>query len=495
MKKTLWILFALTVVTSSVFAQNLADFEKKVTEFTLDNGMHFIVIEKHEAPVVSFYTYANVGSVDEDTGITGMAHLFEHMAFKGTTTVGTKDITKEMAAMDKEDDAFLKLRAERDKGNGADPALLKKYEQDLDAAVEDAKQYVVSNELGDAIDRAGGVGLNAETQSDATVYYYSLPSNKLELWFSLESGRFLDPVLREFYTEKNVVMEERRLSVENRPIGSLLEDFLGAAYEAHPYGQSGIGWMTDLQHISRPEALAFFKKHYVPANLTFGIVGDVDPKQARQLAETYFGRIPSSPPAAPVHTVEPEQRGERRVVRKDKSQPVIIFGYHKGNILDPDEEVWGVMSDILGRGRASRLYTDLVKKKQIAISTSGFSGFPGDKYPNMMLFYAFPATGHSNDECQAALFDEVEKIKKEPVTEDELKKAKTRARADLIHELDSNAGLAQLVATYQGLTGDWRNLFKDLDKLNAVTAQDIQRVANKYLTDNNRTVATIETIQ
>jgi len=493
--RVLSVIAFLCVLAAPVFSQNLADFEKKVTAFKLDNGLQFIIVQRHEAPVVSFFTYANVGSVNDASGMTGMAHLFEHMAFKGTTTIGTKDVTKELEAMDREDEAFTKLRAEKLKGSSANDELIKKYDQEFAKAREDAKQWVESNEFSDAIKRAGGVGLNANTQGDSTRYYYSLPSNKLELWFSLESDRFLNPILREFYTEKDVVMEERRLRVDSSPVGRLIEEVLAASFKAHPYGVPGIGWMSDLQYISRPEALSFFKQYYGPENLTIAIAGDVDPAQARKLAETYFGRIATAPQPEPIHTVEPEQTGERRVTLQDKSQPLVVVAYHKGNVLDPDEETFGVMADIIGRGRASRLYTDLVKTKKIAISTSGFPDFPGDKYPNLMVFYAFPAADHTNEECESAILQEIEKLKKEPVSEEELKKAKTRSRADLIRSLDSNSGVAEEVASYQVLTGDWRNLFRSLDKINAVTAQDVQRVAQKYLTESNRTVAGIKTIQ
>lgn len=483
------------VMVSPAFPQSLPDFEKKVTDFKLDNGLQFIIVERHEAPVVSFFTYANVGSVDEVTGISGMAHLFEHMAFKGTTTVGTKDISKELEAMDKEDQAFLKLRNEKLKGRLASPELIAKYQDELSKASEEARQSVESNEFEEAVKQAGGVGINANTQSDSTRYYYSLPSNKIELWFSLESDRFLNPVLREFYTEKNVVMEERRMRVESNPIGKVVEDLLATAFKAHPYGVPGLGWMSDLQNISRPEAVAFFKKYYGPENLTIAIVGDVDPAQARSLAEKYFARIPAAPQPEQVHTVEPVQNGERRILLEDKSQPVVVIGFHKGDIYDPDQEPFEVMADIIGRGRASRLYTDLVKNQKIAISTSGFPDFPGEKYPSLMLFYAFPSAQHSNEECEKAILAEIEKLKTDLVSEDELKKAKTRSRADLIRSLGSNTGISEEVASYQALTGDWRNLFRSLDKIDAVTAADIQRVAKKYLTESNRTVASIKTIQ
>jgi predicted Zn-dependent peptidase len=475
-------------------AQNLADFEKKVTEFTLDNGLKFIVVERHEAPVASFYTYADVGSVDEVKGITGLAHVFEHMAFKGTTTVGTKDLAKEQEAMKKEDEAFDRLRRERNKGALADSNKIKQLEQEFEAAKKAAQEWVKSNEMGEAIDRAGGVGLNASTNWDATDYYYSLPSNKMELWFSLEADRFLNPVLREFYTEKNVVMEERRLRTESQPFGRLIEEFFSAAYKAHPYGEPVVGHMSDLKTMTRAEAEAFFKKYYGANNLTIAIAGDVNPTQVKQLAQTYFGRLPASPKPDPVETVEPEQLGERRVVVEDKAQPIVAIGYHKGNIYHPDDAIFTVMSDILGRGRTSRFHKTLVKDKKIAIDAGSVVGIPGSKYPNLMIMYAVTSKGHTAEECEAVMYEEIERLKNEPVSAEELKKSKTNARADLIRRLDSNSEIAGQLAFYQAVTGDWRNLFRRLDQIDAVTAADIQRVAKQYLIAKHRSVGLIKTV-
>jgi predicted Zn-dependent peptidase len=485
----------LIVFASSLYAQNLQEFEKKLTQFRLDNGITFLVYERHEVPVVSFFTYADTGSVDEQTGETGLAHIFEHMAFKGTTIIGTKDIQKEQAAMNKEDEAFGNLRAERDKRDHADPKKIEQLQKAFEEAKTEAAQYSNGQEFTEAISRAGGKGLNAETSADATQYYYSLPSNKLELWFTLESDRFLNPVLREFYQEKDVVMEERRMSVDSEPEGRLGEELLAAAFKAHPYGEPTVGWMSDLQSIGRPEAVAFFKTHYIPANLTIAIVGDADPQQVKQLAHTYFDRLPASPKPRPVETVEPEQQGERRVTLAEKTQPFVVIAFHKGDVLNADEEAFNVLSDVIGRGRASRLYKNLIKQKKIAIHVEAGDGDPGNKYPNLMEFYIVPSQGHSPEECEQATYQEIDRLKSELITPEELKKAKNRARADVIRSLGDNIGIAQLLALNQALTGDWRSLFRDIDKLNAVTAQDVQRVARQYLTEKNRTVGTTKTTE
>jgi predicted Zn-dependent peptidase len=312
---------------------------------------------------------------------------------------------------------------------------------------------------------------------------------------SMESDRFANPVLREFYKERDVVMEERRMSTESQPIGRLMEEFMAIAYKAHPYGEPIVGHMSDIETLTRAEAETFFKKYYGPSNLTIAIVGDVTPKEIKRLAEIYFSRIQSVPKPDPVETVEPPQLGQRRVVVEDPSQPFVLIGYHKPGINHPDNAVFDAITDIVGMGRTSRLYKSLVKDKKIAVAASGFQGLPGNKYPGLFLYFAVPAKGHTSQQCEEAIYTEIERLKTEPVTPQELEKAKTRSRASLIRQLDSNRGLAAELTFYQVVTGDWRNLFKQLDKIDKVTAEDIQRVANEYFTSKNRTVGVIETSQ
>jgi predicted Zn-dependent peptidase len=473
-------------------AQDLTEFEKRMTEFTLNNGLKFLVLQRHEAPVVSFHTYADVGSVDEVKGITGLAHLFEHLAFKGTKTVGTKDYQAETKAMAKMDEAFLAIKAEQRKGEKADKAKLEQLQKQFEDAQNQAQNYLVHDEFEEVYSRAGATGFNAYTSWDATQYIVSLPSNKAGLWMSLESDRFANPVVREFYKEKDVVMEERRM-MENNPQDRLIEEFMAIAYKSHTYGEPVVGHMSDLKTMTRAEAEAFFKKYYEPSNLTMAIVGDINPQQVKILAEKYFSRIPGGPKPEPVETEEPPQRGERCVVVEDPSQPLVVIGYHKPGINHPDNAVFDAITDIAGMGRTSRLYKALVKEKKIAIAASALQGVPGNKYPGLFLFYAVPAKDHTNQECQQAIYAEIERLKTEPVSSEELKKAKTRSRADLIRQLDSSSGLAAELTFYEVVTGDWRNLFKQLDKIEKVEASDIQRVAKEYFTSKNRTVGVIET--
>lgn len=482
------VVLCLAIPAARIQAQDLATFEKSVTEHTLANGMKFIIVERREVPVVSFHLYADVGSVDEEAGVSGMAHMFEHMAFKGTSDIGTQDAQAEKEALAKVDELYAALQEEQRKASSADPERIARLTEAFEKAKEEAAQYVEPNEFTRVIEENGGVGLNASTSWDATRYYLSYPSNKVELWFSLESARFLDPVLREFYKERDVVIEERRLRVDSQPIGKLIEEFLAVAYKAHPYGRNAVGWQSDLENMTRPQAQRFYEKHYTPPHLTAAVVGDVDADEVLRLAEIYFGRIPSRPRPDPLWTAEPPQPGERRLTVHAQSQPILLMGYHKPAVQHRDDAVFDAVQDVLSGGRTSRLYRSLVQDQKIAMAAGGFPGFPGDKYPNLFLFYSFPSAGHTNQENEQAMLAEIERLKTEPVTEEELSRVKRRARAGLIGGLDSNAGLAAELADYQVKTGDWRNLFRAIDAIERVTREDIQRVANEYFTEKNRTV-------
>jgi predicted Zn-dependent peptidase len=489
MRNRLAVLLLAAFLAPPLRPQDLKQFEKSVTEFTLANGLHFIAVERHEAPVVSFHTYANVGSVNDPRGETGMAHMFEHMAFKGTDKVGTRNYAEEKKALEAVNKAFDALEAEKNKGIRADKAKIEQLTRTFHAAVEAAGKYAESEEFSRIIEESGGVGLNAATSPDSTVYFYSLPSNRIELWFYLESERFLHPVFRDFYKERDVVAEERRMRTDSNPVGKLIEVFLGESFIAHPYGQPAVGWPSDLENLSATEAEQFFKKHYVPANLTIAVVGDIDPRQVRELAEAYFGRLPARPLPPPEHTVEPPQEGERRVQLESPAQPVVAVGYKKPSEYDPDRAVFDVISSVLSGGRTGWFYKEMVRDKQISLDAGGFPDFPGNKYPGLFIFYSFPTTGHTVEENEKVMYALIEKLKTEKVDTETLNMVKTKNRAALIRKLDSNAGLAAELAAYYAQFGDWRQLFYSLDEINKVTADDVQRVAKKYFKKEARTVA------
>ena len=470
---------------------SLASFEKSVTEFTLANGMKFIAVERHRVPIVAFDLYVDVGAVDESTGLTGVSHLFEHMAFKGTRTIGTKDYVAEKKAMQTQDEAYTALMAEREKGSGADPSKLKMLEENFQKASQPLEKMSEGDEYSKILERSGAAGLNAATSHDNTQYTMSLPSNKIELWFSMESASFLEPVMREYYKERDVVLEERAMRTESDPSGKLQEEFLHAAFKAFPYGQPVVGHRSEISVLRRAEAEKYFREHYVASAMTAVLVGDLDPKQVKRLAETYFGRLPKRPRPAPIRTVEPAQEGERSVEVEAQAQPLLIVGYHKPSIMDKDRAVFAAISDILGGGRTSWLYESLVKEKKIAVAAEASDGYPGYKYPDLFIVFAVPSAGHTAAEDLKAVEEQINRLKTEKISPQMLEEVKTRTRAAVIRSMRSPEGLAETLAENQALEGDWRQLFKDIDEIGAVTAADIQRVAQKYFEKKNCTVGMI----
>ncbi len=480
------------LLRSSAPAQDMASFEKRITVKVLKNGLTVILCERPEAPVFSFFTIVDAGAVQDPQGQSGMAHMFEHMAFKGTDRIGTTDYAKEKVALEKVDRAWAAYDHADRKQTGRDAKEVAVLKTAFDNAVEDANQYVIKNRFGEIVEREGGVGLNASTSMDSTQYFYSLPANRFEIWAYLESARFSNPVLREFYKERDVVHEERRLRTDSSPVGKMIEQFMAAAYTAHPYGRSGVGWPSELDHLTAPEAAQFYRKYYTPSNTVIALVGALKPEQVFPIVEKYFGPIPSGPKPEPLTTVEPDQFAERTVVMREKSQPFYIEGYHRPSDLDPDDAVYDVISDLVSQGRTSRLYRSMVRDQKIAAGAAGFSGLPGTKYPGLFSFFAIPLPGHTTQEMAQAIHEQIERLKNEDVSDEELQMVKTRTKANLIRQLANNQGLAIQLASSQQRYGDWRELFRSVDKIDKVTKADIRRVANKTFVAGNRTVAMIE---
>ncbi len=494
MRRTLpFLLLFIVLSLSSALAQDIASFEKRITVKKLPNGLTLMVLERPEAPVFSFFTYVDAGDVQDPKGKGGLAHMFEHMAFKGTDKIGTLNYPAEKKALDVVEVKFREYERERLRPVGRDPKRLQAAEEAWRKSIDEAQKYVVPNEFSEIIESAGGEDINASTSMDATHYFYSLPSNRFELWAYLESERFLHPVFREFYTERDVVHEERRMRTDSNPLGRLLEEFLGASFIAHPYHENGIGFPSELDAFSATDASNFFQKYYVAPNMVIAVVGDVKASQAMPIMERYFSRLPKAEKPEDLSTVEPPQKAERSTTLREISQPYFLEGYHRPSYLDPDDAVYDVISDLLSSGRTSRLYRALVRDKRIAANASGFSGFPGVKYPNLFAFYAIPAQGHTPGEIKDAMHTEINRLITEDVTDDELKMVKTRMRADLVRGLAENEGLAEDIATYQTLYGDWRELFRSVDRVDKVTKADIRRVAAKTFVPENRTISTLET--
>jgi predicted Zn-dependent peptidase len=482
------------VIYSFALGQDLASFEKRTTVKKLENGLTVIICERPEAPVFSFFTLVDAGSVQDPMGKTGLAHMFEHMAFKGTDTIGTRDAAGEKVALQRVEDAYAAYIAERDKPVNRDEQKLEQLQQAWKDAIAAADKFSApyNNEFGKIVEGEGGEGMNAFTNLDETAYHYSFPVNRLELWAYLESERFLHPVMRQFYKERNVVIEERRMRTDSNPIGRLLEQFTEEAFAAHPYHRPTIGWISDLNSFSATDAQKFFDKYYVPSNMVVTVVGDLKASDAMPVIEKYFSRIPARPRPDEFTTTEPPQNSERRVVLHEQAQPLYLEGYHRPDYRSADDQIYDAIADLMSNGRTSRLYRALVRDKQIASDSAGFTGLPGNKYPHLFAFYAFPIPGHKTQEVADAIHAEIERLKKEDISDDELKMIKTRAKANLIRSLGSNEGLAFALGLNQARYDDWRELFRSVDRIDKVTKADIRRVANQTFVPGNRTVGIIE---
>ncbi len=476
----------------------------KVREEMLENGMRLLMVERHDVPTVACGFTARVGSVNEPQGITGITHLFEHMMFKGSKTIGTSDWPKEEAVlaqqdavrgeMEKEYTALrAKLRLGEISGSIYDPAnqtpRLKELKAELEKLYEEEKKYIVKEELETTYARAGGSGLNAFTSEDQTVYFVTLPANKLELWFWIDSDRLQSPVFREFYSERDVVREERRLAVESTPTGLIEEAFEAMFWEASPYSHPVIGWPSDVESITRAQAEDYFAKHYAPNNVTAVLVGDFNPEHALELARKYFGRIPRGvvPPPEMI-TAELSQPAEKRMAAEAETNPEVTIRFHAVPFNHSDSFPLTLAADILNK-RTGRLYKSLVEGKQVAVGEPYAFARPM-KYEGTFEVGAEVKDGSSPEAVEAALMAELTALAEQPVDERELTKVKNQVLADSYRKLQSNMSLLIQLLVYDS-EGDWKFLNDEAGKLQAVTAADVQRVAKTYFTPDRRSVLTL----
>lgn len=488
-----FLLFIFCVATSlfAVDVDPIQQLEKRIVEHTLKNGMKVLILERTLAPLVSFEMMFRAGGVDEITGKTGLAHLFEHLMFKGSQTVGTKDYQKEKPILDEMDKVAGELIVEESKGERADLEKIKSLKKKMEELESEHQKLIIPAEFDEIYQREGGEGLNAFTSQDMTGFVVSLPSNKWELWPVLESDRMAHPVLREFYKEKDVVMEERRMRYENAPNGKLWENFIAAAFMCHPYGSPTIGWMSDIKKLVRADAENFYKTHYAPNNAVVSIVGDVHPQEVIEKLEKYFVQVTSQSLSSEIVTEEPLQSGERRLKVYFDSEPLLIMGFHKPNPPHPDNFALEMLTQILGRGRTSRFYRNIVEKK-IAVSAWASNGDPGERYPNLVLFGGVARSPYGNQDLEKAIMREIEKLQNEKIPDRELQKIRNQIESEFISNLSSNGEMASQLAYCQAVLGDWHYPFRYLDRIRKVTPDDIQRVAIKYLQNRSATIAFLE---
>ena len=497
MKRTWTLIFIFMALAFSAFS---ADVTLDVKEHVLSNGLKILMVKTPGVPRVVCHVYYKVGSINERPGITGIAHVHEHMMFKGTKMMGVTDFEAD-GAIDREIDGLMdKIYREKYwNPDGGDSEKIAQWQKEVDELVKAEKKYIIKDQLWELYMKNGGTGLNASTSNEVTGYYVTLPSNKVELQMLLESDRMANAYFREFYSEKDVVMEERRLR-ENSP-GSLFNEQVNAAfYAASPYHWNVIGWMDDLRKMTKADMVEFHDKYYVPNNCVAIYVGSFDPTALGAMAEKYFGRIPRGKDVEPIRTFEPPQYSEKRMYGQGPAPTGLQLMFHIPPEGHPDAAALSVVADALGAGGGrgfrgmgggsgtGRLYKTLVRDKELAVSASASSR--PQWYVGAFQFSATPRVDKNvlPEDLEKAIWAEVEKIKKEGVTPDEIQKAKNRSEAMFIRALDSAMGLAMRAGRAE-LNRGWRSLADDVEAVKKVSNDDVKRVAAKYFVKDNSLTA------
>ncbi len=468
-----------------------------VTEVVLDNGMRVLMVYKEGRPNIAAGWVAHVGSANERPGITGISHLFEHMMFKGSQRIGTSDFAKDRdirARLDAVRDAmFEKERDYRElvrhgKGDSIDDPALQGEEMEalkarFDALIQEQRGTMVKDEFDQIYTESGATGMNAFTNRDMTVYFIKVPRNKLELWFWMESERLNQPVFREFYSERDVVYEERRMRTDSTPTGKQDEVFDSLFWRGHPYGWPVIGWPSDISAITRAQAEEFFGLYYAPGNITAALVGEFDIDHATELAESYFGRIPSSSQPPPdVITLAMPQAGELFYRASLEAPPEAVLRYHTTAFDGEDDPALQVLAEVLS-SKTGPLYRRLVLEEQIAVQVG--AGQNGGKYDGSFSLYATGKESADPERLREMLLHEVALIQQHGVADSELQKVKNRLAAAKYRRLRSPFGLLVQLLYYDGLR-DWRVMDSYMERLIDVDVAALQRVAKNYLVADNR---------
>ncbi|MCX7678280.1 MAG: insulinase family protein [Spirochaetes bacterium] len=482
------IMFLVVLLSHSVFASE-ANIDRyltqKVFETYLSNGIKVLLIDRGYAPTLALIISFKVGSADESYDTIGAAHLLEHMLFKGTEKIGTKDYAKERKLLEEieavgETVDYLRLSSPTNE-------MIPKLEARLKELQEKHRQLVSDERYDKIYSSHGGIGFNAGTSRDMTSYVIELPSSKLELWAEMESERLCKPVFREFYTERDTVYEERLMRIDSDGSSLLYETFIATAFLSHPYRHPIIGWKSNIKSLSINKIRDFYYTHYIPSRMTIAIVGKQEVKKTVSVLESHFGKIPPRPVPKPIAIQEPPKRGERRCVVKFNAQPQILVGWHVPNFTSKDYFALDVLEGLLGDGKTSRLYRSLVLEKKIASRVEAWNGFPGGRFNSLFVISASPRVPHTTEELEHAIYREIENMK-EDLQDEEIQRVKNRIESSLVFTLESNMGIARYLSYFDTITGDWRNFANYFTLICNVHKSDILYVLNTYFKDENRTV-------
>lgn len=463
---------------------------KNVKTARLSNGVTVMMLDRGYAPTLALIISFRVGSVDESYDSIGIAHLLEHMLFKGTDKIGTTDYAREKKIQDRVaavGDTIDGLRLS-DPGN----AMLSRLEKELKDLQEKQKQYHDNSTYDFIYSSRGGVNFNASTSRDRTAYTLELPASGLELWAQMESERLRNPVMRGFFTERDTVLEERLMRYDSEGVAALYETFLATAFTAHPYRHPTIGWRSNIPFLSIYGVERFYREHYVPARMNIAVVGRQDTAKTLATLERYFGKLEQAPSPRETAIREPAQKGERRFALKFDANPYLLIGWHKPSYPSRVDYAFDMLASLLADGRTSRLHRSLVLEKKIAASVSAWNGFPGARYDSMFVIAGVPRSPHTAEELEREIYAEIERVRTDLKSE-EVRRVKSRMESSMVFEMDSNMGIAGALSYYQTVFNNWRYMADYLPAINSVTEDEIKTAINRYLVADNRTVGILVT--
>jgi predicted Zn-dependent peptidase len=483
MKKVIFWFFLIGLL--SLNAIEFSEMKNQVKEINLENGAKILVIEDHSAPIVHCVTKANVGGVNEVPGITGIAHFLEHLAFKGSKTIGTSNYEQEKIILDKEDEVFDRLLKAQAEGNAI---LAEKLQNTLDSLEVEADKYAISNEFSAIYKQNGGENFNAATSQDFTFYQVSLPSNRVELWFNLESDRFTNPIFREFYKERSIILDERLMREVNSPQGKLMAKLYDTAFTKHPYKITTIGYEEDIKSITRQDVKDFFNKYYGAKNLLFILAGDITYEEAKGFADKYLSKIPSRTKTEYMDIHEPAQTAERRVEVDHNATPMVMLSYHIPAAKSEEFKQIQALASILGQGQTSPMFKSLVYDKKLAMFATCFAGLPGQKYDNLFSVICAPNQGVSIEDCITEIDNVIAEFLTKDISEEKIASYRKKTKKRTISSINTGIYLPIQIAMTDAVTENYKDFFNTLEDLEAVNAKDVKAVAQKYLKKTNRTV-------
>jgi predicted Zn-dependent peptidase len=474
------------LLSAAAYAQNRGNPDRRVTGFTLNNGMRFVVLERHQSPVIAFHTLIGGGSADEPAGQSGMTQLLSRLALKGSESIGTRNWAEERKAIEAADEARERMEAERNKGPLMNQSQFETLRAQWRMAVDTASRFGQPAEYAKILQDSGATGVFNSADWGSMQFGYTLPSNRAELWFSMEAQRLQYPVLRDFEKERADLIEglsKNQNNVQQR----MLEAMLATAFAAHPYRVPRAGWPSDLAELKRSDAMAFYRQRLVPGNIVAAMVGDIDPAEARRLAEKYFGGMPARPLPPVIHTEEPPQRGPKTAMLEIPAQSIGAIAYKRPSYFDKDDAAFDVLHALLSGGKSGLLSRELVEEKKLAAAVQAFASFPEGRYANLFLFILAPSPGHSVEDNQRAIEDLLTRMRVYKAGLEGLPDARVQAQALAYSRLANSNTFAQMLAIYTATYGDWTTLFTGIENLGKVTDDDVIRVLQRYFTSANRT--------